>query len=140
MSVKVLIVEDYQPIRELAVRFLLAHGYTPVEVGSGEDALATAPVEKPDIIMLDIGLPGIDGWETLQRLKASPETAQIPVVIVTAMGRGDDIVRGYSLGAACYIVKPYRIDGLLHAFDVALSGVRPLPSEELAARRLPAQE
>lgn len=140
MSVKVLIVEDYQPIRELAVRILRAHGYTPVEVGSGEDALAAAPVEKPDIIMLDVGLPGIDGWETLEILQKDPDTAHIPVVIVTAMGRGDDIVRGYSLGAVCYIVKPYRIDNLLHALDVALSGVRPLSPEEPAARRMPAQE
>lgn len=137
---KVLIVEDYQPIRELAVRLLLSQGYDSIEVGTGEEALAVAPAEKPDLIMLDIGLPGIDGWETLERLQADPATSHIPVVIVTAMGRADDIVRGYSLGASYYVVKPYRIDGLLHAFKVALSGSKPPPPEEPVVRRLPAQD
>ncbi len=138
MPVKVLIVEDYQPIRELGVRLLLANGYAPIEAGSGEAALEVAPVEKPDIIMLDIGLPGIDGWETLQRLQSRPETAHIPVVIVTAMSSGSDIVRGYSLGAAAYIVKPYRIDELLGTLEAVLSGVRLALPEGAAARRLPA--
>lgn len=121
MAQTVLIVEDYEPLREVASRLLRSRGYTTIEVSSGEEALAVALAQKPDIILLDIGLPGIDGWETLSRLQSMQATAGIPVVIATAQGARDDVARGFSLGAMDYIVKPYSIEDLLAAFEAAFS-------------------
>jgi DNA-binding response OmpR family regulator len=121
MPKTVLIVEDYVPLRQVATRLLQGHGYTVVEVGSGEEALAIAADDRPDIILLDIGLPGMDGWETLTRLQAVPATAKIPVVIATAQGSTEDSTRGFALGAVDYIVKPYRIEELLAAFEAAFA-------------------
>ena len=120
MTRTILIVEDYLPLREVIARLLRCHHYDAIEVASGEEAISVAADCRPDVILLDIGLPGIDGWETLSRLKAMKPTEAIPVVIATAQGIGNvDITRGYDLGAADYIVKPYTIEDLIAAFEAA---------------------
>ncbi|MGH7860562.1 MAG: response regulator transcription factor [Candidatus Binatia bacterium] len=120
MTKTVLIVEDYLPLREVTARLLRCHDYEAIEVSTGEEAISTAAERKPDVILLDIGLPGIDGWETLSRLQAINSTAEIPVIIATAQGISEvDIARGYSLGAADYIIKPYTIEELMAAFEAA---------------------
>jgi DNA-binding response OmpR family regulator len=121
MSKMVLIVEDYLPLREVTSRLLRCHDYETMEVSTGEEGITMAVERKPDVILLDIGLPGIDGWETLGRLQAIHSTADIPVIVATAQGISEvDISRGYSLGAADYIVKPYTIEELMAAFEAAL--------------------
>lgn len=121
MTKTILIVEDYLPLREVTSRLLRCHDYETIEVGTGEEAIAVAADRRPDVILLDIGLPGIDGWETLSRLKAMKPTETIPVVIATAQGISDvDITRGYDLGAADYILKPYTIEDLMAAFEAAV--------------------
>ena len=140
MAKTVLIVEDYLPLREVTARLLRCHDYDTIEVGTGEEAVAVAVERKPDLVLLDIGLPGIDGWETLSRLQSIQATVDIPVVIATAQGVSEiDVARGYSLGASDYIVKPYSIEDLMAAFEAALwwvdSGRGKGPREESAPRR-----
>jgi two-component system phosphate regulon response regulator PhoB len=147
MAKTVLIVEDYLPLREVTSRLLRCHAYDMLEVTTGEEAIAAALEHRPDIILLDIGLPGIDGWETMSRLQAIHSTAHIPIVVATAQGVSEiDIARGYSLGASDYIVKPYSIEDLLAAFEAALwwvetgrgKGPRELVAPPKRARRMAA--
>jgi DNA-binding response OmpR family regulator len=136
-----LVVEDYLPLREATARLLRCHGYRTFEAATGEEAIAVALAERPDVILLDLGLPGIDGWETLNRLQAMPATADIPVIIATAQGVSEaDVARAYGLGAADYVVKPYSIEDLLAAFEAARwwvdTGRGKGPREPVPRRRL----
>ncbi len=99
MSARVLIVEDTETIR-LVIRTRLANAYYHViEAASGEEAIRLAATESPDLVLLDVMLPGIDGFEVCRRLKDSPATAHIPVVIVTALDNRADRVKGLEMGA-----------------------------------------
>jgi two-component system, OmpR family, alkaline phosphatase synthesis response regulator PhoP len=103
----ILIVEDEPDILEL-VRFNLSReGYTVLGAATGEAGLQEACARHPDLVLLDLMLPGIDGLEVCRRLKAERDTQQIPVVILTAKGEETDIVTGLELGADDYIVKPF---------------------------------
>ncbi len=117
----VLIVEDDPSARKLLTDLLTFNGFTPIAVGSGEEALPVAVADRPDLVVLDVGLPGIDGWETLRRLQSMRVTAGIPVVIVTAFDAVEDLIRGYSSGASYYIAKPYKEDELLRGLRMALT-------------------
>lgn len=103
----VLVVEDEEDIRELVSYNLLKAGYQVAGVASGEDALAAVAARRPDLILLDLMLPGLDGLSVCRRLKSSPQTASIPIVILTAKGEEQDIVSGLTLGADDYITKPF---------------------------------
>jgi putative two-component system response regulator len=87
----------------------LGSEYEIVVALDGESALEIVAEDKPDLILLDIMMPGIDGFEVLGRLKASPATADIPVVILSARTGSDDWARGLELGAADYLTKPFDI-------------------------------
>jgi CheY-like chemotaxis protein len=117
----VLVVEDDPAARKLLVEFLEFNGFATIAVASGEEALPIAAAERPDLVLLDIGLPGIDGWETLRRLQSTPLTAGIPVVVVTAYDTVEDLIRGYSSGVRYYVAKPYQQDELLRGLRMALS-------------------
>jgi two-component system phosphate regulon response regulator PhoB len=102
-----LVVDDEQDIREL-IRYTLAkEGYQVDCVGSGEDALRRARSKAPDLIVLDLMLPGVDGLEVCRRLRGDRTTAQIPIVMLTAKGEDADVVTGLELGADDYVVKPF---------------------------------
>jgi two-component system phosphate regulon response regulator PhoB len=103
----VLVVDDEQEILELVKYNLVKDGYEVACVFSGEDALSTTRSTMPDIIILDLMLPGVDGLEVCRRLKIDPATAHIPVVMLTAKGGEADIVAGLELGAADYVTKPF---------------------------------
>jgi two-component system, OmpR family, alkaline phosphatase synthesis response regulator PhoP len=103
----VLVVDDEQEILELVQYNLAKDGYAVVCVGTGEDALTATRTKMPDIIILDLMLPGVDGLEVCRRLKADPKTAHIPIVMLTAKGGEADIVAGLELGAADYVTKPF---------------------------------
>jgi two-component system phosphate regulon response regulator PhoB len=104
---RILVVEDEEDIAELVEYNLLKNGYGTTVVSSGEDALRTARRESPDLVLLDVMLPGIDGLEVCRRLKGEPSTRDIPVVMVTAKGEESDVVAGLEIGADDYIVKPF---------------------------------
>jgi two-component system phosphate regulon response regulator PhoB len=103
----ILVVDDEREILELVQYNLAKEGYKVVCVESGEDALEAARLKLPDLVLLDLMLPGVDGLEVCRKLKADPKTAQIPIVMVTAKGGEADIVAGLELGADDYVTKPF---------------------------------
>ena len=103
----VLVVDDEEDILELVRYNLEKEGYSVVPVTTGEDALAAARLKMPDVLVLDLMLPGVDGLEVCRRLKGDPTTRQIPIIMLTAKGSEADIVTGLELGAADYVTKPF---------------------------------
>ncbi len=109
MSSKILIVED-EPNIVVPLQFSLEQkGYQVFIVGSGEDALEIIPKEMPDLILLDIMLPGIDGYEVCQNVRENVELKDIKIIYLSAMGRDIDVAKGIALAADDYIVKPFSI-------------------------------
>jgi two-component system phosphate regulon response regulator PhoB len=103
----VLVVDDEEDIRELVELNLSREGYTILSCQTGEQALEQAASKLPDVIILDLMLPGIDGLEVCRRLKADSRTRQIAVVMLSAKGEEADIVTGLELGADDYVAKPF---------------------------------
>jgi two-component system phosphate regulon response regulator PhoB len=103
----ILVVEDEPAIQELVVYNLTKEKYQVTAVGTGEEALRAVEPLRPDLVLLDLMLPGIDGLEVTRRLKAHPNTRDIPVIILTAKGEEADVVSGLELGADDYIPKPF---------------------------------
>jgi signal transduction histidine kinase/ActR/RegA family two-component response regulator len=119
----VLVVEDDQSSVDLLRAYLTGSGYQVLVERTGPEGLAAVRREQPDAVVLDIQLPGLDGWELLAALKAAPETASIPVVVVSVL---DDHARGRQSGAAAYLVKPVSRDDVLSALESAVTvGARP---------------
>lgn len=102
---KILVIEDDTFLRELIVQKLLKEGYEIVEAIDGEDGIKKVTEEKPDIILLDIILPGIDGFEVLKKIKEDEKVQDIPVIILSNLGQQDDIDKGIKLGAKDYLIK-----------------------------------
>jgi two-component system, OmpR family, alkaline phosphatase synthesis response regulator PhoP len=103
----VLVVDDEEDIRELVELNLSREGYSVLPCQTGEQALEQAASRLPDVIILDLMLPGMDGLEVCRRLKADERTRQIAVVMLTAKGEESDIVTGLELGADDYVTKPF---------------------------------
>jgi len=120
---KILVVDDESNIR-LLVKNMLGHRYNVVEAGDGDEAMTQAEKEKPDLILLDILMPGKDGFTTCNQLKANKATKGIPVVMVTALQHKLDEKLALSLNADGYMRKPFTSDDLLNAIRSALSPKR----------------
>ena len=119
-KIKVLVVEDEAPIQELLQFNLERSKYRVQVVDSGEKALTVAAQYLPDLILLDIMLPGADGLEVCKQLKANPRTNRIPIIMLTALCEEADIVTGLELGADDYITKPFSPRVLLARVKAAL--------------------
>ncbi len=104
MPKKILIIEDHVFLKELIAKQLNEEGYEIIEAEDGEEGLKKAK-EKPDLILLDLILPGIDGFQVLENIKQDPETADVPVIILSNLGQKEDIDKGMSLGAEDFLVK-----------------------------------
>jgi DNA-binding response OmpR family regulator len=104
---KILAIDDEEDILELLRFNLTKEGYQVCSASTGEEALSLARAERPDLVLLDLMLPGIDGLEVARRLKADPITRNMPIVMLTAKGEESDIVAGLELGAEDYITKPF---------------------------------
>ncbi len=109
----ILIVEDEEDIAELLEYNLQRQGYATTGVGSGEDGLNAVRDARPDLILLDLMLPGLNGLDVCRRLKAEPATKTIPVIMLTAKGEEEDIIAGFDAGADDYVTKPFRPKVLL---------------------------
>jgi two-component system phosphate regulon response regulator PhoB len=129
----VLVVEDEEDIRELVSYHLLKEGYQVAGVGSGEEALATATAQPPDLILLDLMLPDVDGLTVCQRLRSQPRTKAVPIVMLTAKGEEADIVGGLNLGANDYVTKPFSPKVLMARVRAVLRHRNEAPPEETAA-------
>ena len=104
---KILIVEDDKFLRELISQKLMKSEFDIAEAVDGEKGVEAAKSEKPDLILLDLILPGIDGFEVLSKIKEDPMTKEIPVIILSNLGQKEDIERGLKLGADDYMIKAH---------------------------------
>jgi len=127
MSSRVLIVEDEPDIRELVVHHLRREGYQVSAAASGEEALSQIRGAPPDLVLLDLMMPAMDGLEVCRRLRQDPATATLPIVMLTAKGDEIDRVLGLELGADDYVVKPFSPKELLARVRALLRRSRPTP-------------
>ena len=111
MDRKILIVEDDKFLRELIAQKLTKEGYAIVEAIDGEEGIKKTKEEKPDLILLDLILPGADGFEVLSQIKADPELSPIPIIILSNLGQKEDIEKGLKLGAEDYLIKAHFTPG-----------------------------
>jgi len=111
MAKKILIIEDDKFLRELIAQKLIKEGYNIVEAVDGEKGIKSVKDEKPDLVLLDLILPGIDGFEVLSKIKEDPVLSQVPVIILSNLGQKDDIERGLKIGAADYLIKAHFTPG-----------------------------
>lgn len=132
-----MIVDDTPGNLALLSDTLSEAGYRVLVATDGVSALEQIAYLKPDIILLDIMMPGIDGFETCNRLKSSPETADIPVLFMTALSELDNLLRGFDEGAVDYIVKPIRPPEVLARVDLQLTQARNLRRVENALSNSP---
>ena len=116
----VLVVEDEEDIRELVSYNLLKEGYQVAGVASGEDALSAVESKMPDLILLDIMLPGLDGLRVCRKLKETPRFQSIPIIMLTAKGEEPDVVAGLNMGADDYVTKPFSPKVLLARIQAVL--------------------
>lgn len=116
----ILVVEDEDDIRELVSYNLLKEGYQVAGVASGEDALAAVESKTPDLVLLDIMLPGLDGLKVCRKLKENPQFQTIPIIMLTAKGEEHDIVAGLNMGADDYVTKPFSPKVLLARVQAVL--------------------
>ena len=127
---RVLVVEDDRTVAEVVTRYLEREGFAVDAVGDGQEALASADARLPDIVVLDIMLPGLDGLEVCRRLRSR---APIPVVMLTARGSEEDRVLGLDLGADDYVAKPFSPRELMARVKAVLRRARaPLGNVERA--------
>jgi len=103
---KILIVEDNEMNLDMLSRRLARHGYDVITAVDGEQAVALAQSEMPDLILMDLGLPVLDGWEATRRIKAMPETRSIPIIALTAHAMAGDQQKAMRAGADDYDTKP----------------------------------
>jgi len=104
---KVLVVDDHADIRLMCRVNLQLEGYEVIEAADGQEGLDQIRSERPDVVLLDIMMPGIDGWQVLETVKGDPTLAGIPIVVLTARVQRDDEIRGWSAGASEYLPKPF---------------------------------
>lgn len=106
---KILVVDDNQDSRELVIKILKGKGHQFVEAVDGEDALKQVAAEQPDLILMDISLPKIDGYEVTRRLKQNNQLASIPVIALTAHAMKGDMEKALAAGCEGYISKPINV-------------------------------
>ena len=116
-SEKILIVDDDQNICELLRLYLAKEGYQPIIATDGEAAVAAFESQKPSLVLLDVMMPKMDGWEVCRRIRAAGDT---PVIMLTAKGETDDKVNGLEMGADDYIVKPFEMKEVLARIHAVL--------------------
>ncbi|MBR3248809.1 response regulator [Candidatus Saccharibacteria bacterium] len=130
---KIMVVEDDASLREIYSIRITAEGYEVVSAGDGEEALAMAVREKPDLILSDVMMPKISGFDMLDILRSTPETAGIKVIMMTALSADDQRARGERLGAERYLVKSQvGIEDVVNAIHEVL-GDKPVPAPAPAA-------
>lgn len=112
-----LVVDDEMEVRLLCSFNLTHEGYQVVEARDGAEALEIVSRERPDVILLDVMMPNMDGWEVLDSLKRDPVMARVPIIMLTARAQETDQVRGWKAGADGYITKPFNPTKLGQAIE-----------------------
>lgn len=127
MGLSILIVEDEKEIRDLLVHYLRKEGFRPLVARDGEEGLSKARSEKPDLILLDILLPKMDGLELLRMIRADRELSRTPIAMITAKGEETDRVVGLEMGADDYIPKPFSPREVVARIKAISRRARPAP-------------
>ena len=130
----ILIIDDYPDNRDVTQLILTDAGHTVSSANDGIRGLYLAARDQPDLILMDLSLPRLDGWAATQRLKAYPLTWHIPVVAFTAHVTQEEIARASAVGCVAVITKPFEIDTLLHTVATVLAASAP-PWRERAVGR-----
>lgn len=117
---RILVVDDEPGIVDIARANLEGYGYTVLPAFDGHEALSLVRDEKPDLIVLDILMPEMDGWDVLEEIEADPELAGIPVIMLTARASDEDVLRGLESGAVEYMTKPFYPQDLVAAVKINL--------------------
>jgi diguanylate cyclase (GGDEF)-like protein len=117
---RILVVDDEEDLRYMLARLLEAHGYEVGVAADGETAVAMAPDFLPDLVLLDVAMPAMDGVEVVRRLRKHPKTTNASVIMVTARTQSKDKVVGLTAGADDYVVKPFEPDELIARIETAL--------------------
>ena len=134
----ILLVEDERDIQDLLKFHLEREHISVTTADTGEEALRDLKIHRPDLVLLDLMLPGIDGLEVCRRIKSNPDTREIPIVMLTAKDSEADIIAGLEMGAADYVTKPFSPRVLVARIHAVLRRPDPAPDaeEEAAALRL----
>ena len=122
MSKKILVVDDETDIRRMLQWSLKDQGYQVLTASDGREALEQIAIGQPDLVVLDVMLPGIDGYEVLQKVRANPATATLPVIMLTALDKGSDVAKGWKAGADLYFAKPFAPAELVEAIGRLFAG------------------
>ena len=133
MKAHVLVVEDEAALQQLLAYNLERAGFTVGQAMDGEEAMTTIAERMPDIILLDWMLPWVSGLELCRQLRRKPQTAHLPIIMLTARAEEPDRLRGLDTGADDYVVKPFSVDELIARIRAVLRRVRPAFAEELLA-------
>ncbi len=107
MAETILVIEDHEDNRRIMRDLLTSSDYEVVEAVTGEEGLSSAETHRPDLILLDIQLPGIDGYEVARRIKANPDLKKIPIIAVTSYALSGDDVKAFEAGCNAYVTKPF---------------------------------
>ena len=107
MSKLILVVEDQEDNRRIMRDLLTSAGYEVMEAVNGEEGVAAAEAHRPDLILMDIQLPGLDGYEATRQIKANPDLQHIPIIVVTSYALSGDDVKAYEAGCDDYVSKPF---------------------------------
>ncbi|MDH3773593.1 MAG: response regulator [Deltaproteobacteria bacterium] len=107
MSKLILVVEDQEDNRRIMRDLLSSAGYEIIEAVTGEEGVAAAETHRPDLILMDIQLPGLDGYEATRQIKANPELEHIPIIVVTSYALSGDDVKAFEAGCNAYVSKPF---------------------------------
>jgi len=113
MSKTILVIEDQEDNRRIMHDLFTSKGYEVIEAVNGIDGVAVAETYHPDLILLDIQLPGIDGYEVTRRIKTNPEIQRIPIIVVTSYALSGDDVKAFEAGCDAYVAKPFSPRDLL---------------------------
>ncbi len=118
---RILVVEDEESLLKLESILLSSKGYNVTGVMDGKSALEEVALNKPDLVLLDIMLPEMDGFEVCRLIKENPETRHIPVVMLTAKKNSQDVARGQQVGSDAYITKPFKSSKVLEMIQELLA-------------------
>ncbi len=129
MKKRILVIEDEKPVRENILTLLTEEGYGVLSAKNGQEGIETAKAEKPDLIICDIMMPGIDGYGVLKELAGDPSTNSIPFIYLTAKFEKDDLRKGMQLGADDYIFKPFKSEDLLKSIEARFNRIQMLKGE-----------
>ena len=117
---RILVVEDNEPSRDALVRRLRRRGYQVTQAADGYEGVAMAQSIRPDLIVMDLGLPGIDGWEVTRQLKGDATTSHIPIIVLSAHAMTIDRDKALAAGCDEFDTKPVRFQGLIDKIEALL--------------------